>query len=229
MLKISNLKVSFQEKKVLSNVSFSVEKGEVFGILGKNGAGKTTFFNAIYGNIKYEGNIFMESEKVKPNEISFLETSNYFYPYMKASEYFKLFDPINNNVVDLAKIFEIPLDEYIHNFSTGMKKKAAIIANTSLDKPILIMDEPFNGLDMESVENLYLLIEKLKNQGTIILISSHILETLIKCCSNIGYLEKGKIDRIYGKDDFKDIEITIRKSIKDNWDRITHSNNVQEQ
>jgi len=223
MFEVKDVKVSFKDKKVLKDVSFTVKKGKVYGVLGKNGAGKTTLFNTISNFLKYEGIIYLNNKKIKPNNISYLKTEAYFYPYMKAYEYFTFFDSLDKTSINLANIFDIPLDEYIHNFSTGMKKKTAIIANAILKKPVLIMDEPFNGLDIESVEKLYLLIEKLKSQGTIILLSSHILETLQKCCDKIGYLDNGRIIKEYVKKEFNILEKDLRESIKEDWNALINN------
>ena len=217
MFEVKNLKVSFSEKNILRGVSFSVEKGEVFGVLGKNGAGKTTLFNSICGMVKYEGSYCLNQKDVKSNDISYLKTSTYFYPYMKASEYFDFFENNKTLAINLATVFEIPLNDYIDNFSTGMKKKTAMIANVSLNRPLLILDEPFNGLDLESVEKLYLLVQKLKDDGVIILLSSHILETLKMCCDKIGHLENGIIKDLYLKNNFGKLENNLRTSIKDSW------------
>jgi ABC-2 type transport system ATP-binding protein len=220
MLEVKNVKKSFENKKILKSISFSVEEGEVFGFLGNNGVGKTTLFNSISSFIKFEGEILLNKKKINPANISFLKTSTYFYPYMKAIEYFSFFENDKKSAINLSNIFNLPLDEYIHDFSTGMKKKTAIIGNIILNKPVLIMDEPFNGLDLESIEKLYLIIDKLKRQGVIILISSHILETLIKCCNKIAHLKNGKIQNIYEDFNFDKLESKIRNRVKENWDEL---------
>jgi ABC-2 type transport system ATP-binding protein len=205
MLLINNLKVSFKEKNVLQNLNLNISKGEIFGILGKNGAGKTTLFQSIYQNINYSGEILIDNAKASKAKIGFVETENYFYPYMLGSEYLSFFKDIKNLKTAFIEKFDIPLKKYIDSYSTGMKKKIALIGAILLDKPFLILDEPFNGLDFESVEILYSVINDLKNNNKTILISSHILETLTNTCDRIGILKDGMIENIYSKNDFSEM------------------------
>ena len=97
------------------------------------------------------------------------------------------------------------MKKYIDSYSTGMKKKIALTGTILLDKPFLILDEPFNGLDFESVEILYSVIKDLKNNNKTILISSHILETLTNTCDRIGILKNGMIENIFSKSDFPEM------------------------
>ena len=205
MLLINNLKVSFKEKNVLQNLNLNISKGEIFVILGKNGAGKTTLFQSIYQNINYSGEILIDNIKASKSKIGFVETENYFYPYMLGSEYLSFFKDTKSLKTDFVEKFDIPLKKYIDSYSTGMKKKIALTGTILLDKPFLILDEPFNGLDFESVEILYSVIKDLKNNNKTILISSHILETLTNTCDRIGILKNGMIDSIYTKNDFSNM------------------------
>ncbi len=220
MLEVKNLNVSLLNKKVFANLNFSIEKGQIIGFLGKNGAGKTTLFNSIYGLVKYEGEVFFENNILVQNKVSFIETENYFYDYIKAKEYLSFFNSQNIDIDQLAVLFNIPLDDYVHNFSTGMKKKLAIIANLTLKTPIVIFDEPFNGLDFESVEKLYLLLQKIKANDRIILISSHIFETLKNSCDKIIHIESGVIKNIYLKNEFSALEKTIKSEFEDSFSEI---------
>lgn len=217
MLEVNNLNVSYGNKSILNNLSFSAEKGQIIGVLGKNGAGKTTLFNAIYSLADFKGEIRFNNTVLKPNKVSFVETENFFYPYIKAKEYIDFHNAKSKNALQLTKVFDIPLNDFVHNFSTGMKKKLAIIANIVMNKPIIIFDEPFNGLDMESVEKLYLLLKKIKEDNKVILISSHILETLKNCCDKIIHIEKGNIKKTYLKSEFDVIEKTIRAEIENDF------------
>ncbi len=220
MLKINKLTVSYKDKKILKGIDCEINQGEVFGVLGRNGAGKTTLFNALYKQIVSQGEITLSGKKLEVASIAYLEVENYFYPYMKASEYLSFFtkETPTTYLYKLAEIFEIPLDAYIDTFSTGMKKKIALIGVTALQKPVLILDEPFNGLDMESVEKVYLFLKKIKEQGTTILMSSHIIETLTQTCDRIGYLEEGVFKNIYNRESFQTIENDIRSKIKKDWE-----------
>lgn len=210
MLEINNLSVSLNKNKILSDLSLKSEKGTTIGILGKNGAGKTTLFNTIYGDIKFDGNILFNSKKIKKSDIGYVEAENYFYPYMLGKEYLSFFSLNQNFVEEFTPFFDLPLNEYVHNYSTGMKKKLAILSVIAMDKEILLFDEPFNGLDFESVEVLYKIIKNLKKQHKIILISSHIIETLTNTCDFICVLNNGVIESIINQNNFDKILLKIR-------------------
>lgn len=192
MLEIRNLSVCFKEKKVLENLNLEVNPSEVLGIIGKNGAGKTTLFESIYQSVKYTGEILWNGSQIKRHDISYLETENYFYPYINGNEYLKYFGKADEFQI-LAERFSLPLKKFVHEYSHGMKKKLALTAVLLLDKPLIILDEPFNGVDFESVHLMYDIISELKQKGKTVLISSHIIETLYNTCDRIAVLKDGNI------------------------------------
>src|SRR5690606_16503530 len=134
----------------------------------------------------------------------FLETEYFFYSYMKGREYLELLSAKNDHF-DIEKwngIFELPLHELIDTYSTGMKKKLAFLGVLALDRPVLILDEPFNGVDVESNEKLFQILLRLKNTGKIILLSSHILSSLTGICDKISCLEEGTFLKTYSQGEF---------------------------
>lgn len=204
MLEIKNISVSFKDKNVLQNLSLEIEEGIILGILGKNGAGKTTLFESLYQSQKYSGEILWKNQKLLRENISYLETENYFYPYITGREYLSYFakDKLPKTI-ELAENFQLPLDKYVQYYSSGMKKKLALIGMLMLDKPINILDEPFNGVDFEGVHLLYDIIRELKQGNKMVIISSHIIETLFHTCDRIVTLENGVISNIFEKADFE--------------------------
>lgn len=204
MLEIKSISVSFKDKNVLQNLSLEIEEGIILGILGKNGAGKTTLFESLYQSQKYNGEILWQSQKILRENISYLETENYFYPYITGREYLSYFakDKLPKTI-ELAEKFQLPLDKYVQYYSSGMKKKLALIGMLMLDKPINILDEPFNGVDFEGVHLLYDIIRELKQSNKMVIISSHIIETLFHTCDRIVTLENGLISNIFEKSDFE--------------------------
>lgn len=204
MLEIKNISVSFKDKNVLQNLNLEIEEGIILGILGKNGAGKTTLFESLYQSQKYNGEILWQNQKLLRENISYLETENYFYPYITGREYLSYFakDKLLKTI-ELAKKFQLPLDKYVQYYSSGMKKKLALIGMLMLDKPINILDEPFNGVDFEGVHLLYDIIRELKQSNKMVIISSHIIETLFHTCDRIVTLENGLISNIFEKSDFE--------------------------
>ncbi|WP_411810732.1 ATP-binding cassette domain-containing protein [Chryseobacterium scophthalmum] len=204
MLEIKNISVSFKDKNVLQNLNLEIEEGIILGILGKNGAGKTTLFESLYQSQKYNGEILWKNQKLLRENISYLETENYFYPYITGREYLSYFakDKLPKTI-ELAEKFQLPLDKYVQYYSSGMKKKLALIGMLMLDKPINILDEPFNGVDFEGIHLLYDIIRELKQSNKMVIISSHIIETLFHTCDRIVTLENGLISNIFEKSDFE--------------------------
>lgn len=214
MLKVENLTVGYSKEKIILNqLNLEIKKGEVYGILGMNGAGKTTLFKTIYGFLSHDsGDINWNNQPLSKNHLSFLETDNFFYSYMRGEEYLNILTDKNFNR-NLNEIFDLPLNELIDGYSTGMKKRLAFWGIIELDKDLVILDEPFNGVDIESVECFYILIEKMKNEGKTIIISSHIIESLTRTCDKVGYLKEGNIQRIYHKEEFKELQKDIQNLI----------------
>lgn len=204
MLEIKNISVSFKDKNVLQNLNLEIEEGIILGILGKNGAGKTTLFESLYQSQKYSGEILWQNQKLLRQNISYLETENYFYPYITGREYLSYFAKEKlPKTIELAEKFQLPLDKYVQYYSSGMKKKLALIGMLMLDKPINILDEPFNGVDFEGVHLLYDIIRELKQSNKMVIISSHIIETLFHTCDRIVTLENGFISNIFEKSEFE--------------------------
>ena len=207
MLEVRNLNVSFKNQKVLQGFNLNIENGEIVGILGKNGAGKTTFFESLFRNVKFSGEIILENQHLKREQISYLETENYFYPYITGKEYLSYFSGNKNSKhIELIEKFNLPLNEFVQYYSSGMKKKLALIGMLLLDKPINILDEPFNGVDFEGVHILYDIIRNLKSENKIVIVSSHIIETLFHTCDKIAILQNGLIEKIYDKSEYEQLK-----------------------
>lgn len=203
MLEIKNLQVEFRNQKVLNGVDLSLKQGSIIGILGKNGAGKTTLFDTLYQNNSFSGNINWQGKFLKRSLVSYLETENYFYPYITGQEYLSYFSGQNeSDVKEVTEKFNLPLEKYVQYYSSGMKKKLALIGMLMLDKPVNILDEPFNGVDFEGVHILYDIIKQLKSENKVVIISSHIIETLFHTCDKIAVLKNGRIEKIYEKEEF---------------------------
>lgn len=212
MLTIKNLTASYGKDSVLENLNLDIEEGMIHGLAGINGSGKTTLFHTIYGFIKPDaGTIQLNEQPLSRKKIAFLETQNYFYSNIKGKEYLDLFPDSTStfSVKMWQELFKFPLNDLIENYSTGMKKKLALTGILKLDKPILLLDEPFNGIDMEAVRIIEKLLLRLKEKGKTIIITSHILETLTAICDQIHILENKNITRIYRKNEFEGIEHDI--------------------
>ena len=207
MLTVNQLTVTYGEKIVLEDLSVSFGEAKVHGLVGLNGSGKTTLLNVIYRFKKHvSGTILYHDAPIRRADMSFLETENYFYPNITGNEYLSLFEPAGKENTDVwNKLFKLPLDLIIDGYSTGMKRKLALMATLKQDKPIVILDEPFNGLDIEASKVLSMVIARLRDKGRTIIVTSHILESLTGICDYIHYLNNRKIQFSRTKDRFGEI------------------------
>jgi ABC-2 type transport system ATP-binding protein len=223
MLNIKNISFSYADEHVLDDVSLEFKRGAIHGILGANGAGKTTFFQLIYGLLTpSSGEIILPDQCVDTSQIGYLETEPRFYPYMKGAEYIDLLSHGNPTFdSDLwNEVFKLPMEKLIDTYSTGMKKKLALLGTISQDKSVMLLDEPFNGLDLETVENLNLVLKELKKKEKIIVLTSHILEVLKINCDKISYLNKGSVQRTFSKPDFQNIDGYIKSDITQHSEKV---------
>ncbi|MEX2409864.1 MAG: ATP-binding cassette domain-containing protein [Candidatus Paceibacterota bacterium] len=222
-LEITDLNVSYETHTVLQNLSHCFYPGQIHGILGTNGAGKTTLFKSIYGLLKPDsGSIILQGFEEDSNCIAYLETEPTFYAFMKGDEYLELLSH-NNKSFDpdtWSSLFNLPLNDFIETYSTGMKKKLALLGILSLDRPIMLLDEPHTGLDLESVKILDKILHQLKSRGKLILFTSHILEVLTKNCDKISLLQNQAIQSTFNKGNYADLENFIESQIKLNSGEI---------
>lgn len=206
MLTIRNLQVEYKKQSlILRGITLSMGSAKIHGLVGLNGAGKTTLLNTLYGFIRpVEGSILYNENPLQRRDIAYLEAENYFYPYMTGREYLDLFPAGKNGfqIDSWQKLFSIPLDDITENYSTGMKKKLALLGVIKPDKPILILDEPFNGLDLESAHILTLILQQLRKKGKTVLVTSHVFETLTSGCDYIHHINNGMIEQSYPKEQF---------------------------
>lgn len=217
MLNIRNLKAGYNQTLVLDGLNLNCQAGQIHGILGMNGAGKTTLFRSIYGFLKpVGGELSFNDQPLSFKDIGYLETENYFYPFIKAYEYLQVL-ATNTDEALIHKwnnLFDLPLDELVDNYSTGMKKKLAFMGILLLGRPILILDEPFNGVDIESNEKIIQILERLRASNKTILISSHIIQSLTKLSDTINYLNNAQIEKTYQRSEFGILEDKLTEMVK---------------
>lgn len=208
MIEIKGLTKKYGDKIVLNNINLQFNKGKVYGIVGENGAGKTTLFRCISGLEKYDGEIKSELNPLK-NYIGLLLTNPYFFTRITGREYLQLLCNARKvEIEDFEKqnIFNLPLNQYASTYSTGMKKKLAITAILLQKNEVFILDEPNNGVDIQSNLIITELILELKKLNKTLIISSHIFSTLNDTCDEIHLLEKGELIKTVQKEDFKELE-----------------------
>jgi len=217
MISIKNLTVQFSSKIVLNDISIDFTPNYIHGIVGLNGAGKTTFFNSLSTNLKVNrGELKFNTAALNYYDIAYLETNNFFYSKLTGNEYLNIFTQTNPefDLSTLQEFMQLPLDELVESYSTGMKKKLALLGILKQKRSIFLLDEPFNGLDLETNKILELIITTLKAKGKTVFLSSHIIDPLLTVCDEIHFLEHGQFTKKFEKADFHRIEEELFKKLK---------------
>ncbi len=213
MIEINSLNKYYDKNHVLKNINIQFSKGIVYGIVGENGAGKTTLFRCIAGLEKYDGAIKSDFTNLK-NHLGFLMTDPFIFNYITGAEYIQLLCNARNkkpgNILE-RNIFELPLNKYASTYSTGMKKKLALTAILMQENDCLILDEPFNGVDIQSNMIITDIIRRLKELCKTIIISSHIFSTLNDTCDEIHVLKEGEFVKRIEKKEFNSFEEEMKR------------------
>ena len=213
MIEIKNVTKKYGDDVAVNDVSFNVEDGEIFAFIGHNGAGKTTLIKAIVGIHDIDsGDILINGNSIKTNPIAckkdmaFVPDNPELYEQMKAIDFINFVcdmyevsqDEREKNITKYAKMFEIEnnLNDTIDSFSHGMKQKVALIAALAHNPKVLIMDEPFVGLDPKAVFDVKEVMNEMIKEGKIIFFSTHILDVAEKLCSRVAIIKKGKILKV---------------------------------
>lgn len=217
MINIKNITVSFSGHKVLDDITIDFLPNRVYGIAGLNGSGKTTFFNVLSSSLKADnGQVNFNDAAVLTKDIAYLETVNFFYSGITGNEYLKIFKQSNPefNLDSLQEYLKLPLNDLIETYSTGMKKKLALLGVLKQMKSIFILDEPFNGLDMETNKILELIIASLKEKGKTVFLSSHLIDPLLTVCDEIHFLESGRFTKSFYRSSYHKIEEELFGKLK---------------
>lgn len=208
-LKISNLSKSYDDKEVLKDINFTFEKGKIYGLLGRNGAGKTTFFNALNEDIEIESGKFILDEsknrKLTNQDIGYVTATPIVPEFLTAREFLQFYLDINKNRIknlknldyyfDLVKIAKKDQDILLKEYSHGMKNKIQMLVNIIINPKIILLDEPLTALDIVAQEEIKKMFQALKDNH-IIIFSTHILELAIDLCDEIVVLNNKNLELI---------------------------------
>lgn len=221
MIEIKNVSKTYNgKKKVLKNVSFKIESGEIFAFIGHNGAGKTTMIKCIMGILDFEeGDILVDNKSIKEEPLECKRIMAYvadnpdLYENMKAIDFINFIcdmyevseDIRRENTLKYAKMFEIEdkLNDDISSFSHGMKQKIALIAALAHNPKVLIMDEPFVGLDPKAVYDMKEIMRDMAKDGKTIFFSTHILDVAEKLCDRVAIIKDGTVVKVGKMKDIK--------------------------
>ena len=219
-LVIENLNKSFDKKCVLKNINFTFESGKIYGLLGRNGAGKTTFFNCLNEDLKCDSGEFYLSDgksnkKIESSDIGYVLSTPVVPEFLTGREFLKYFIDINkDNIKDLKSIdeyFDIvkidmeDRDKLMKDYSHGMKNKMQMLIYLIASPNILLLDEPLTSFDVVVAEEMKELLKKMK-KNRILIFSTHIMELALDLCDEIVVLNKGELLEIK-RDELTDKEL----------------------
>ncbi|MEX0379891.1 ABC transporter ATP-binding protein [Leuconostoc sp. MS02] len=253
LLEVKSIDKSFGKKKAMTNVSFSVEAGHIVGLIGPNGAGKSTTMRAITGLMSYSnGTIVFDGKPITfSNHQALDKVGNLIeypsiYPNLTALEHLNLYAMDTQTPADFKDLMhktQIDGDNFgkrkAKHFSLGMKQRLGIAIALIRNPKLVILDEPMNGLDPQSVHDLRELIRDLANQGVAFLISSHLLDELQKLVDDVVIINHGKIietatmteffshDKVRWVMDTSDNEATVQLAQANKWTVTVDDGHVQ--
>ena len=220
MIEIKNVTKKYGNIPAIKNITFDVNDGEIFAFIGHNGAGKTTLIKSIVGIHSFdEGDILINGKSIKDDpvackkEMAFVPDNPELYEQMKAIDFIDFICDMyevpqeirEKNIQKYAKMFEIEdkLNDTIDSFSHGMKQKIALISALAHNPKVLIMDEPFVGLDPKAVFDVKEIMNEMVKEGKIIFFSTHILDVAEKLCSRVGIIKKGELVKVGSMEEIK--------------------------
>jgi len=205
-IEVKNLSKKFKDDVILSDINLTFESGNIYGLVGRNGSGKSVFLKMLCGfyyptsgEILYDGHNYI-SNKEYPKDVRALIEKPSFMPDLSGFENLKLLAAIQNKISDkdiIKSLKDVNLDDErdkkYNIYSQGMRQKLGI-AQVLMENPkVMILDEPFNGIEGESVKKIIKLLKELKKQDKIIIISSHIKEDIESCSDKIYICDGGSI------------------------------------
>lgn len=236
MLKIEHLTKEYGEKKAVDDLSLEIESGEIDGFIGHNGAGKTTTLKSVVGILKFDaGEIYIDGESVQVSplackkKIAYIPDNPDLYEFMSGIKYLNFIadvygvgaDQRQEKIRKYADLFEITADlaQPIAAYSHGMKQKLAIISAWLHDPKMIIMDEPFVGLDPKAAHILKGMMRELCDEGGAIFFSTHVLEVAEKLCDKVAIIKGGKLIRcgtmeeVKGDDSLEDVFLELEAEV----------------
>ena len=199
-LSIESLTVLRGGRRVLENCSITLRVGQVHAVVGHNGAGKTTLFDTLFGFLtRHSGHVQLGARALLPSDVAYMTTALELYPGLTGREVLVLFGHGALAPVTLrqATALDIPVDDLIDSYSYGTLRKLALVGVLSLRRPVLLLDEPFEALDVVSRRIVRHLLRGASEQGQTVIFSAHELESLASFCDTVSLLQSGAVQGQY--------------------------------
>ncbi|MFA6662585.1 MAG: ATP-binding cassette domain-containing protein [Bacilli bacterium] len=226
MISINNVSKIFGKVVALDNISLEINEGEIFGFIGKNGAGKSTtirvLLNLLFatsGACTIDGLDCEKDNKQIKELVSYVPSETIFYDNIKVSDVLRYATQLNNlekDVVNnLTKFFELDVSKKINELSLGNKKKVSLVLCFAKNSKVLIFDEPTSGLDPLMKDKFFELLRQAKKEGKTVFLSSHNLDEVQKMCDRLAIIKAGQIVKILTKKDLKKTSVQIIEYVDD--------------
>ena len=234
MLIVNHLSKLYGDIKAVDDLNIHIKKGEIYGFIGHNGAGKTTTLKSIVGILAFdEGEILIDGTSIKEHpleckkKIAYIPDNPDLYEFMSGIQYLNFIADIygvdsklrKERIENLAKAFELTenISQPISSYSHGMKQKLAIISAWIHEPKLILMDEPFVGLDPKAAHKLKEMMRDLCNKGGAIFFSTHVLEVAEKLCDKVAIIKNGKLikagtmEEVKGDDSLEEVFLELEQ------------------
>ncbi|WHY86272.1 ABC transporter ATP-binding protein [Neobacillus novalis] len=244
VIEINNLTKTYGKARGITDISFHVEQGEIFGFIGPNGAGKSTtirtLLSLIYptsGSATIFGKDCVQAAPEIKKEIGYLPSEVFYYDNMKVKDLLKYSASFykkdcNKRIKELAEIMDLDLNKKIDDLSLGNKKKVGIVQGLLHEPKLIILDEPTSGLDPLMQQKFFELLEEENKKGATILFSSHILSEVQRLCNRVAIIKEGKIVTVekistLQENNYKKFKIETKTQLDRNYFNISGVNNLE--
>lgn len=238
VIEIKNLTKNYGKARGITDVSFNVEEGEIFGFIGPNGSGKSTtirtLLSLIYptsGSATIFGKDCVKFGPEIKKEIGYLPSEVFYYDNMKVIELLKYSASFykkdcSKRIIELAEIMDLDLNKKINDLSFGNKKKVGIVQGLLHSPKLIILDEPTSGLDPLMQQKFFDLLEEENKKGATILLSSHILSEVQRLCNRVAIIKEGKIIKVekistLQESNHKKFKIEVKSKIDGNYFKVS--------
>ncbi len=222
MIVVDNITKTINKSSILHGINFSASKGDVVGLLGPNGAGKTTTIRILTGCIEASsGTVLINEEPISKKSsslIGYLPEKPPLYPQLRVKDVLKFWAKIKEakdtySVIEVCELEEV-LEKKCLNLSKGFKQRVGLAVALLGDPQILVLDEPTSGLDPLQIKQMRNLILKLKSEGKIIILSSHLMQEISELCTDVVMIAKGKVISNSKISEYENLEASFLEAIQ---------------
>ena len=213
---IESLTVLRGGRRVLDACTLTLPPGQVHAVVGHNGAGKTTLFETLFGFLAPQsGHVRLGARALPQSDVAYLPTALELYHGLTGREVLVLFGrgPLGADALRQATALDVPVDDVIDSYSYGTRRKLSLVGVLSLRRPVLLLDEPFEGLDVVSRRIVRHLLRRVAEQGRTVIFSAHELDSLASFCDTVSLLQSGSVQGQYPARTMAEVEALLAREV----------------